>query len=117
MSDSRSVFVLVVDDTPENLLSVSVLLQAPGRTIVTAVSGEEALEKVGLHDYAVALLDVQLPGLDGFAVAERIRAEPASKHLPIIFVTGMRKTDVPPKVVPVPMLDLQPSAVPGVEAF
>ena len=40
MSDSRSVFVLVVDDTPENLLSVSVLLQAPGRTIVTAVSGE-----------------------------------------------------------------------------
>jgi len=90
VSDERPVYVLAVDDTPEVLLTTETLLRAPGRVVVTADTGEDALTKLGLHDYALALLDVQLPGIDGFAVAEAIRRDPATRHLPIIFVTGVR---------------------------
>jgi len=63
-------YVLVVDDTPENLLWTETLLQKPGRTVVSAVSGEEALTQLKAQQYAVVVLDVHMPGLDGFAVAQ-----------------------------------------------
>ena len=90
VSEQTPVYVLVVEDTPEVRLATRTLLETPWRVIVTAETGEDALTKLGLHDYALALLDVQLPGIDGFAVAEAIRREEATRHLPIIFFTGVR---------------------------
>lgn len=93
MAKARMAYVLVVDDTPENLLWTETLLQKPGRTVVPAVSGEEALMALKAQQYAVVVLDVHMPGLDGFAVAERIRADPETSHLPIIFVTGVKTAE------------------------
>jgi len=93
MPDSRMAYVLVVDDTPENLLWTETLLQKPGRTVVSAVSGEEALTQLKAQQYAVVVLDVHMPGLDGFAVAEEIRSNPATSHLPIIFVTAVKTAE------------------------
>ena len=86
--EAHPTFVLAVDDSPEVRLSMAALLAATGRTVVSTSSAEEALERLDEHDYAVALLDVQLPGMDGFELAERIRAREQTRHLPIIFVTG-----------------------------
>jgi CheY-like chemotaxis protein len=89
VSELHPTHVLVVDDSPEVLLSTQALLTEPGRVIVTAESGEDALERIAEHEYALALLDVQLPGMNGFEVAEKIRARGETRHLPIIFVTGV----------------------------
>ncbi|AKM09439.1 hybrid sensor histidine kinase/response regulator [Croceicoccus naphthovorans] len=79
---------LLVDDLPENLLALEALLRRDGVQFHTAQSGEEALELMLEHDYALALLDVQMPGMDGFELAEIMRANERSRHIPIIFVTA-----------------------------
>ena len=79
---------LLVDDLEENLLALKALLKRDGLDFHTARSGEEALELLLAHDYALALLDVQMPGMDGFELAEFMRANDRSRHIPIIFVTA-----------------------------
>lgn len=79
---------LLVDDLDENLLALSALLKRDGLVLHVARSGEEALELMLANDYALALLDVQMPGMDGFELAEFMRANERSKHIPIIFVTA-----------------------------
>ncbi|BBO83880.1 hypothetical protein DSCO28_44460 [Desulfosarcina ovata subsp. sediminis] len=83
--------ILVVDDRPENLLSIGAVLESPGLTIITAASGNEALGLVLEHNFALILLDVQMPGMDGFEVAELLRSNEKTRHLPIIFVTAINK--------------------------
>ena len=79
---------LLVDDLPENLVALEALLKSDGLKCHKASSGEEALELLLVHDYALALLDVQMPGMDGFELAELMRGSERSRHVPIIFVTA-----------------------------
>src|ERR1700748_2906146 len=79
---------LLVDDLEENLLSLEVLLRRDGLVLLKARSGDEALELLLRHDVALALIDVQMPGLDGFQLAELMRGNERTKRIPIIFVTA-----------------------------
>lgn len=79
---------LLVDDLPENLVALEALLKRDGLHCHCARSGEEALELLLVNDYALALLDVQMPGMDGFELAELMRGSERSRHVPIIFVTA-----------------------------
>ncbi|MEK6229202.1 MAG: SpoIIE family protein phosphatase [Actinomycetota bacterium] len=83
--------ILIVDDLPENLMALRAVLEPLGHRIVEASSGEEALKRLLEEDFAVALLDVQMPGLDGFETAEYIRRREHTQHLPIIFLTAIDK--------------------------
>ncbi|HUP24716.1 MAG TPA: response regulator [Thermoanaerobaculia bacterium] len=80
--------VLVVDDDPANLLTVEAALGNLASSVVTVRSGRAALRRLLTQDFAVILLDVQMPGLDGFQTAELIRRRPRLRHVPIIFVTA-----------------------------
>jgi signal transduction histidine kinase len=79
---------LLVDDLEENLLALSALLRRQGVEILTARSGSEALELLLVHDVALALLDVQMPEMDGFELAELMRGSERTRQVPIIFVTA-----------------------------
>ena len=82
------VHFLLVDDLPENLLSLEALLRRDGLVLLKARSGDEALELLLRHDVALALVDVQMPGLNGFDLAELMRGTERTRHIPIIFVTA-----------------------------
>ena len=79
---------LVVDDLEENLLALSALLRRDDVDVLTARSGAEALELLLAHDVALALLDVHMPDMDGFELAELMRGSERTRHVPIIFVTA-----------------------------
>lgn len=83
--------VLLVDDRPENLMALEAILEAPDLRLVTATSGNDALALTLNHDFAVVLLDVQMPGMDGFETARLMRGSARTRHLPIIFVTAISK--------------------------
>jgi PAS domain S-box-containing protein len=85
--------ILLVDDTPENLVSLEAALSGLGEELVLARSGEEALRCLLRDDFAAILLDVRMPGMDGFETAELIRSRPRSKHVPILFLTGYRNEE------------------------
>ena len=79
---------LLVDDLEENLLALSALLRRDDVELLEARSGAEALELLLAHDVALALLDVQMPEMDGFELAELMRGSERTRHVPIIFVTA-----------------------------
>lgn len=81
--------ILVIDDHRENLIAMEALLDAQDRNLVMAGSGNEALALALKHDFALVLLDVQMPDMDGFEVAELMRRNRKTRHLPIIFVTAL----------------------------
>lgn len=85
---SIPVNILVVDDRDENLLALEAVLSDPGYRIVRARSGREALKEVLDQDFALILLDVQMPGVDGYETAVLIRERPRSRQTPIIFLTA-----------------------------
>lgn len=84
--------VLLVDDREEDLLALEAILAGLELRIVKARSGEEALSRLLTADFAVILLDVQMPGMNGFETAEMIRQRDRSRHVPIIFLTGVDTT-------------------------
>jgi signal transduction histidine kinase len=85
--------VLVVDDTPANLVAMGAVLDPLGVRVVEARSGAEAIERVSRESFSVVLLDVQMPGMDGFEVARRLRAIDAGAELPIIFLTAIHRDE------------------------
>jgi signal transduction histidine kinase len=85
---SEPIKMLLVDDTAENLVALEALLRRDGVQPISARSGAEALELLLIHEFAVALLDVQMPDMDGFELAELMRGAERTKHVPIIFVTA-----------------------------
>ena len=92
MTDDR-VSILLVDDRPENLLALEAILEPLSQVLVRAGSGPEALRQVLATDFAVMLLDVQMPGMNGFEVAEIIKSRERSRTIPIIFLSAISKED------------------------
>src|SRR5687767_763372 len=80
--------ILSVDDTPANLLAIRALLEPLGYEIRDARSGEEALSLVARHEFAVVLLDVMMPGMDGLETLARLRRTPAVADVPVILITA-----------------------------
>ena len=93
MSRVEPVSILLVDDRPENLLALEAILEPLNQHLVRALSGDEALKKVLIHDFAVILLDVQMPGINGFETAKLIKSRERSRYIPIIFLTAINKED------------------------
>jgi len=85
--------ILIVDDRPENLLALEAILEPLNQTLIRAHSGDEALRKLLLHDFAVILLDVQMPGINGFETARLIKSRERTKYIPIIFLTAISKEE------------------------
>src|SRR6202162_498822 len=85
--------ILLVDDRRENLLALEAILEPLGQNMIRAESGPEALKQVLVFDFAVILLDVQMPGMNGFEVAEIIKSRERSRTIPIIFLSAISKED------------------------
>jgi CheY-like chemotaxis protein/DNA-binding CsgD family transcriptional regulator len=85
--------VLIVDDVPDNLSVLHDALEESGYTVLVATSGEAALQRAGQALPDIVLLDAMMPGLDGFEVAKRLKADPQTAHIPIIFMTGLTETE------------------------
>ncbi len=86
--DNVETKLLLVDDLAENLLALEALIRAPDRKIFQAQSGEQALALLLEHDFALAILDVQMPGMNGFELAEMMRGTARTRHIPIVFVSA-----------------------------
>jgi two-component system sensor histidine kinase/response regulator len=85
--------ILLVDDRPDKLLALEAVISSLGQNILKARSGKEALRLLLKQDVAVILLDVSMPGMDGFETAALIRQRPNSEHTPIIFITSISSTE------------------------
>ena len=85
--------ILAVDDRPENLFALEAILEPLGHTVVRANSGEEALRQVLQQDFACILLDVQMPGMNGFETAQLIKSRERSRLTPILFLTAISKDE------------------------
>ncbi|SIN77987.1 GAF domain-containing protein [Singulisphaera sp. GP187] len=94
MQAEEKVKILLVDDQPNNLFALEAILEGSDRTLVRAVSGEDALMRVLDHDFAAILMDVQMPGMDGFETAALIRERDRSKHTPILFLTAFESSEL-----------------------
>jgi two-component system, sensor histidine kinase len=92
-NDGRPCDILVVDDTPENLTAIEVALDELNYRLVKVQSGKEALRRLLKQDFALILLDVQMPTMSGFETARLIRARDRSRHVPIIFITAYDRDD------------------------
>jgi signal transduction histidine kinase len=92
VTDDR-VRILLVDDRAENLLALEAILEPLGQELTRATSGPEALRKVLETEFAAILLDVQMPGMNGFEVAEIIKSRERSRTIPIIFLSAISKED------------------------
>jgi len=88
MSDKEFSKILIVDDLPENLQALEALLRHDQRAIHQANSGEAALTLLLEHEFALAILDVQMPGMNGFELAELMRSTSRTRHIPIVFVSA-----------------------------
>ncbi|WP_160108564.1 hybrid sensor histidine kinase/response regulator [Pseudomonas izuensis] len=80
--------LLIVDDLPENLLALEALIKREDRTVYKAQSADEALSLLLQHEFAMAILDVQMPGMNGFELAELMRGTEKTKNIPIVFVSA-----------------------------
>ncbi|AEG94393.1 response regulator transcription factor [Ramlibacter tataouinensis] len=90
---ARGDLVLVVDDVPDNLALLHDALEESGCTVLVATSGAAALQRALQALPDIVLLDAVMPGMDGFEVARRLKAGPATAHIPIIFMTGLTETE------------------------
>jgi DNA-binding response OmpR family regulator/DNA-binding CsgD family transcriptional regulator len=85
--------VLIVDDVPDNLAVLHDALDESGYTVLVATSGEQALQRAAQARPDIVLLDAMMPGIDGFEVARRLKADPSTAHIPIVFMTGLTETE------------------------
>ena len=85
---ARQARILLVDDRPENLIALEAILSSLGQILVPVQSGEQAVQAVLADEYAVVLLDIMMPGMDGFETAAQIKRHAKSRDVPIIFLTA-----------------------------
>jgi DNA-binding response OmpR family regulator/DNA-binding CsgD family transcriptional regulator len=90
---NASDIVLIVDDVPDNLAVLHDALDESGYTVLVATNGADAIARALQARPHVVLLDAVMPGMDGFEVARRLKAEPATAHVPIVFMTGLTETE------------------------
>lgn len=93
MEPEERVNILLVDDNPTKLLALEAAIVCLGQNVVKAHSGEEALRYLLHQDFAVILLDVNMPDINGFELAELIRRRPRSRHTPVIFISAVSQTE------------------------
>jgi two-component system, sensor histidine kinase len=93
LADLREIKILIVDDRPENLVAMEAVLEDFDIRIHKATSGNEALSKLLKEDYALILLDVQMPDMDGFETARLMKGSEKTRNIPIIFVTAINKEE------------------------
>jgi signal transduction histidine kinase len=91
MTNSMTASILIVDDDRANLVALEEVLGSLGARVVTAASGEEALRRVLEEDFAAILMDVRMPGIDGFTTAKMVRERKRSRYTPIIFMTAAQE--------------------------
>ena len=94
MSRHDKVNILMVDDQPGKLLSYEAILGELGENLIKATSGRQALDLLLKNDIAVVLMDVSMPEIDGFELADMIRQHPRFQHTAIIFISGIHLTDL-----------------------
>ena len=94
MLDQPRVDILVVDDSPASLMALEAALVELGQNVVTATSGREALKRLLTQEFAVIVLDIRMPDMDGFETASLVRQHPRYEHTPIIFVTGLEVSEI-----------------------
>jgi PleD family two-component response regulator len=92
MIDNKSVNILIVDDSVDNLKVVGNVLLEQGYNIYVANDGESALNTISLNKIDLVLLDIMMPGIDGFEVCSRIKSSPETKHIPVIFLSAKVET-------------------------
>jgi CheY-like chemotaxis protein len=85
--------ILLVDDKPANLLALRAVLESRSYSLVEAGSGAQALALIETTEFAAILLDIQMPGMDGYETARRIKSLPLGKDVPIVFITAVYKED------------------------
>ena len=85
--------ILIVDDDERTAMAVRTALEVLGQTLVVAHSGEEALHRLLFEDFALILLDVNMPGMDGYEMASYVRARKKTRHIPIVFLTALFRDD------------------------
>lgn len=90
---TRKAKILLVDDEPGNLLALEAVLEGLGQELVKVRSGKEALHHLLKEDFAVILLDIHMPDMDGFETAEQIKQRERTRDVPIIFLTAVYKDD------------------------
>jgi diguanylate cyclase (GGDEF)-like protein/PAS domain S-box-containing protein len=88
LDNKDKINILLVDDRPENLLALEAIIEQEDFNLIKAYSGEEALKCLLKHEFAAILLDVQMPGIDGFGTAKIIKAREKTKNIPILFITA-----------------------------
>ena len=88
-ADEAPATILLVDDRPENLLALEAILGGLGHHLLRATSGEEALKRLLTEDVSLILLDVQMPGMDGYETASHIKSRERTRHIPIVFLTAI----------------------------
>ncbi len=86
--------ILVVDDIPANVKLLQARLMAEYFEVLTATSGQEALEICENEECGIVLLDVMMPGMDGFEVCRRLKANPVTRHVPIVMVTALDRRPI-----------------------
>jgi CheY-like chemotaxis protein len=89
MSSRQLARVLAVDDRRENLLALQAILEGLPIEMVAVTSGEDALKRLLVEDYAVILLDAHMPGMDGFETAGHVKQRERTRHIPILFLTAV----------------------------
>ena len=90
---NEKINILLVDDTPENIFTLESILEKPNRVFLQAHSGAEALTKVNDEQIDLILLDFRMPDMDGLEVANRLRNQEHTKHIPIIFVSAVSRSE------------------------
>ncbi len=94
MTPTKNFYILVVDDTPQNIqLGINILKENPAYSLIFATSGEQALERVKDYSFDLILLDIIMPDLDGYEVCRRLKENPKTRQIPVIFLTARTEQD------------------------
>ena len=99
--ESRTIKILAIDDNPDNLITLKALIKEafPDSLIFTALNGTRGLELASAENPDVILLDIVMPGMDGFDLCQLLKADKYLCNIPVIFITALKRSDCPPELI------------------